>query len=168
MSWKTESGATMVEFALVLIVFLTFLLGIIDFSRMLWTWNAATEATRWGARSAVVCDKGAPVVLANMRKFLPQLELDNLRIEWYDQHGESGTNCVAFADIENDPKANICAAVTVQIKENLKYHWISPIGSGMSRVFDMPRFSTHLPREAMGRDTNSGTVCNDKVPKPGE
>ena len=54
-----QAGSTAVEFALVLLVFLTFLLGITDFSRMLYTWNAATEATRAGARYAVVCDDTA-------------------------------------------------------------------------------------------------------------
>ena len=54
-----QSGATTVEFALVLIIFLTFLLAITDFSRMLFTWNAANEATRAGARYAVVCDDTA-------------------------------------------------------------------------------------------------------------
>jgi Flp pilus assembly pilin Flp len=149
MKWKSQAGATMVEFALILIIFLTFLLGIVDFSRMLWTWNAATEATRWGARSSVVCDRGAPVVLANMKKFLPQLELSNLTIDWYDKDGEISTSC----------GHNDCAGVAVQIN-GLKYNWLSPIGSGMSRVFDMPGFATYLPREVMGQDPESGTVCD--------
>jgi Flp pilus assembly protein TadG len=51
---SSQLGATAVEFALVLIIFLTFVLGITDFSRMLYTWNAANEATRAGARYAVV------------------------------------------------------------------------------------------------------------------
>ncbi len=46
----------MVEFALVAALFFTVLLGVIEMGRMLWTWNAAVEATRYGARLAVVCD----------------------------------------------------------------------------------------------------------------
>ena len=41
-----QTGATIVEFSLVLMLFLTLFLGILDFARMLWTWNAANEATR--------------------------------------------------------------------------------------------------------------------------
>ena len=41
-----QTGATIVEFSLSMIVFLTFLLGIVDFARMLFTWNAASEAAR--------------------------------------------------------------------------------------------------------------------------
>ena len=76
-----------------LIIFLTFFLGILDFARMLWTWNAANEATRWGARVSVVCDKGAAAVLANMKKFLPQLTAANVQIDWYDAAGTISTTC---------------------------------------------------------------------------
>ena len=90
---QTEWGATIVEFALVLIVFLMFFLGILDFARMLWTWNAANEATRWGARVSVVCDKGAAAVLASMQKFVPQLSGANLQIDWYDATGTVSAAC---------------------------------------------------------------------------
>ena len=75
-----QSGATAVEFALVLLIFLTFLLGILDFGRMLFTWNAATEATRAGARYAVVCDDTtqSAQVLAKMQGMLPQIQTINL------------------------------------------------------------------------------------------
>ena len=38
-----QSGSTVVEFALVLIVFLMFFLGITDFARMLFTWAQPTK-----------------------------------------------------------------------------------------------------------------------------
>src|SRR3954468_15492772 len=93
MKWKNQSGATAVEFALILIIFLTVFLGILDFARMLWTWNAATEATRWGARVSVVCDKGAAAVVASMQKMLPQLTSSNVQIDWYDTAGAVSTTC---------------------------------------------------------------------------
>jgi hypothetical protein len=139
----------MVEFALVLIVFLTFLLGIIDFSRMLWTWNAANEATRWGARTSVVCDKGATRVLSNMQKFLPQLTAENVKIDWYDADGNVSNTC----DHTN------CAGVNVRI-EKLNYQWISPVGFSNYGSITMPGFSTYLPREVMGQDPQSSSVCS--------
>ena len=54
---KHQNGATVIEFALVAVVFFTVLLGIMDFGRLLFTWNSAVEATRLGARVSVVCDK---------------------------------------------------------------------------------------------------------------
>jgi Flp pilus assembly protein TadG len=146
---KNQCGATVVEFALVLIIFLTFLLGILDFARMLWTWNAANEATRWGARISVVCDKGATAVLANMQKFLPQLAPANVKIDWYDATGNISTTC----DHTN------CSGVNVRII-NLNYQWISPIGFGNHAAIPMPGFSTYLPREIMGQDPNSASVCS--------
>src|SRR5436190_17336585 len=47
-------GQTLVEFALVTVLFLMLLFGITEFSRALWTWNALVHATREGARYAVV------------------------------------------------------------------------------------------------------------------
>jgi hypothetical protein len=145
----------MVEFALVLIIFLTFLLGIIDFSRMLWTWNAANEATRWGARTSVVCNiniNNAPAVLRNMQKFLPQLTAGNVVIDWYDGDGNISTSC----------NHTNCAGVNVRI-ENLNYQWISPVGFSNYGSIPMPGFSTYLPREVMGQDPQSQhslSVCS--------
>lgn len=144
-----QRGATMIEFALVLMIFLTFLLGILDFSRMLWTWNAANEATRWGARTSVVCGKGAAAVLANMQHFLPQLTAQNVQIDWYGDKGTIDASCTV---------AN-CTGVSVQIVD-LNYQWISPIGFGVQAAFPMPGFSTYLPREIMGQDPDSGSVCS--------
>ncbi|HJU70880.1 MAG TPA: TadE/TadG family type IV pilus assembly protein [Paucimonas sp.] len=146
---QKQSGATIVEFALVLTIFLTFFLGILDFARMLWTWNAANEATRWGARVSVVCDKGATAVLASMKKFVPQLTAANVKIDWYDATGSVSATC----DHTN------CAGVSVQII-NLDYQWISPIGFGNHAPIPMPGFSTYLPREVMGQDPNSAAVCS--------
>ena len=150
-----QSGATIVEFALVLIIFLTFFLGILDFARMLWTWNAANEATRWGARVSVVCDKGATAVLTNMRKFLPQLTAANVQIDWYNAAGNIDATC-------NAPGSVKCAGVNVQII-NLNYRWISPILGKSNFNIPMPAFSTYLPREMMwtnvANPTEYAAVC---------
>ncbi|MDR0216302.1 MAG: pilus assembly protein [Comamonas sp.] len=139
----------MIEFALVLMIFLTFFLGVMDFARMLWTWNAANEATRWGARTAVVCPQGSDKVLDRMQKFLPQLTKDNVVVDWYDAAGNQNNACTATN----------CGAVNVRI-QNLNYQWISPIGFSLPNAMPMPGFSTYLPREAMGTDPNSASVCS--------
>ena len=153
---QKQAGATTVEFALVLMIFLTFFLGILDFSRMLWTWNAASEATRWGARVSVVCDIGAARVLANMQKFLPQLTAANVQIDWYDETDAISTTCIARELVPGD---SVCSAVNVRIT-GLDYRWLSPIGYSLHAVIPMPGFSTFLPREVMGQDPNSSAVCS--------
>jgi Flp pilus assembly protein TadG len=138
-----QQGATTVEFALALIVFLTFLLGITDFSRMLFTWSAANEATRAGARFAVVCDDtdNQAQVLTKMQALLPQISTIN----------------VTWAPAGCTPAT--CTAVTVSIT-GLNYQWISPIaGLASLAAIPMPSFSTFLPREIMRQDPNSDAIC---------
>ena len=138
-----QSGATTIEFALGLIIFLMFLLGITDFSRMLFTWSAANEATRAGARYAVVCDDTTKQaqVLARMQALLPQI--NTINTAWTP----AGCN------------ASTCEGVTVTIT-GLNYQWISPIaGAAAMAPIPMPTFSTFLPREIMRADPNSDAIC---------
>jgi hypothetical protein len=144
MKRNKQTGATAVEFAFALMVFLTFLLGITDFSRMLFTWNAAQEATRAGARYAVVCDDTGQqgLVLAKMRGMLPQIT--SISVVWTP----TGCNSVN------------CEGVTVSIT-GLNYQWISPVAgvTGIAPI-PMPTFSTFLPREVMRQDPNSASICS--------
>ncbi len=141
----TQRGGTLIEFALGLLIFLMFLLGVVDFSRMLYTWGAATEATRAGARYAVVCDDQAQKaqVLGYMQARLPQIS--DVDIVW------TPSGCTTAS----------CQGVTVSIPPGgLKFQWIAPIvGSGLQAAIDVPRFSTFLPREAMRKDLHSETAC---------
>ena len=141
---RGQQGATTIEFALVLILYLTFLLGITDFGRMLFTWSAASEATRAGARYAVVCDdttKNA-LVLAKMRALLPQISTANTT--W------SPAGCTAAT----------CQGVTVTVTA-INYQWISPIAGLAGRAaIPMPSFSTYLPREIMRQDPHSAAICS--------
>ena len=139
-----QGGSTVVEFALVLVVFLTFLLGVTDFSRMLFTWNAANEATRAGARYAVVCDDTGEQadVLARMQQLLPQIS--SISETWQPSGCGPAT----------------CEGVTVSIT-GLNYQWISPIaGLAALAAIPMPSFSTYLPREMMRQDPHSATICS--------
>lgn len=54
--WKDESGGPAAEFALVLPLALTFLLGTIDVGRYMWEVNRAQKATQMGTRYAVATD----------------------------------------------------------------------------------------------------------------
>ena len=53
---RDRRGISSVEFALVCVVFFMLVLGVIDFSRAMWEWNAAAKATHWGVRYAIVND----------------------------------------------------------------------------------------------------------------
>lgn len=146
---RQQRGATIIEFALVLMAFLTFFFGILDFARMLWTWNAANEATRWGARVAVVCPQDTAKVLDRMQQFLPQLTAANVVVDWYNAAGNLDNTCTPAT----------CGAVNIRIRD-LNYQWITPVGFSLPNAIAMPSFSTYLPREAMGTDPNSASVCS--------
>lgn len=136
-------GATTVEFALGLLIFLMLVLGIVDFSRMLFMWSAAQEATRAGARYAVVCDDTAyqAQVLARMKALMPQI--NTVSVTW------APSGCTAAT----------CQGVTVSIT-GLNYQWISPIVGAAGPLIPMPGFSTYLPREVMRKDPNSAAICS--------
>ena len=140
---RQMAGATTIEFALGLLVFLMLVLGIMDFARMLFTWNAANEATRAGARYAVVCDDTdqQALVLARMQALLPQIT--TVSVAW------TPVGCTAAT----------CEGVTVGIT-GLNYQWISPIVGAASPLIPMPSFSTFLPREVMRKDPHSPTICS--------
>lgn len=137
-------GSVTVEFALGLLIFLTFLLSATDLGRMLFTWNAAAEATRAGARYAVVCDDTTKqaLVLSHMRALLPQIS--TVTVTW------SPSGCTPAT----------CEGVTVAVT-GLDYQWISPVAGIAARAgVAMPGFSTYLPRERMRQDPNSAAACS--------
>lgn len=137
-----ERGATTIELAFVLVLFFMFLLGVLDFSRMLFTWNAATEAARLGARYAVVCANpaGQALALDKMRAMVP--EIGGAELAW------EPAGC----------DATTCEAVTVTIT-GLNFHWLSPVSGLVMPVRALPPFSTRLPREMMGQDPNNALIC---------
>lgn len=138
-----QRGATAIEFALVLVIFLTFLLAVVDFGRLLFTWNAAIEATRAGARYAVVCDSTAnqAAVLARMQGMLPQISA--IQMTWVPAGCNSST----------------CEGVTVAVT-GVTHAWISPVfGLASVAPITIPPFSTYLTREVMRQDPNSNTIC---------
>ncbi len=49
-----QRGATLVEFSIAAVVFLTAMFAVMEFGRALWTHNALTDAARQGARYAVM------------------------------------------------------------------------------------------------------------------
>jgi Flp pilus assembly pilin Flp len=134
---RRQHGATAVEFAIVAAIFLMLLIGAMEMGRLLWTWNAAAEATRLGARLAVVCDQGDADIVARMQRMLPGLPAGNVSISYVP------SGCTV---------AN-CQAVTVSI---VGYQH-SPVIPFVPMTLDLPTFLTRLPRESMSSAGNP--VC---------
>ena len=146
---KHQKGTTAVEFAIVAALFLTVLLAILDFGRILFTWNAVGEATRWGARQAVVCAQGSTSVISKMQTILPALTPANVTVQWYDTSGVPSSTC----------DATNCGGVAVSVTGMSVAAYSPATWIGFSQLA-APSFSTYLPREVMGQDPNSSGVCS--------
>jgi hypothetical protein len=84
-----------------------------------------------------------------MQRILPSLKATNVTVQWYDASGAVSTTCDATS----------CAGVAVGITGMT----ITPVSPakwiGISSLA-VPGFSTYLPREIMGQDANSSSVCS--------
>lgn len=74
-------GAAVVEFALIAPLMLFFTFGMIEISRMMMVKNAATQATREGARAAVLPYASNQAVLERVQQELGLVSVDSAVIE---------------------------------------------------------------------------------------
>lgn len=139
-----QAGAAAVEFAVVAAVFFMLLLGMIEMARLLWTWNAAGEATRLGARMAVVCDMNDPAIKTRMRAMLAALEPEHITLT-YLPNGCTDANCQT-------------------VRVTLAGYTHQPIIPFVPLDIAIPPFQTSLPREFMQSAGNA--ACNAGTPLP--
>lgn len=112
MNKHKQKGAETAEFALISLLFFAVLFAIIEFSRALFVWNALTEATRRGARMAVICPVGSaiPKQVAIFDVFdgklgnspiIGGLTPDMVKVSYLNQAGddESDQTLIKFAEV---------------------------------------------------------------------
>ena len=135
-----QRGVAAVEFALIASVFFMLLIGIMEMGRLLFYWNTATEATRLGARLAVVCDLNDADIKARMTALFPLLNPASILLDYQP------ANCTA---------AN-CEQITVSIVAagTIIPTYIPFVPLSLS----LPGFATTLSRESM--QSSSGGVAN--------
>jgi Flp pilus assembly protein TadG len=141
---KGQRGVAAVEFALVSAIFFTMLLGVVEMGRLLWTWNAATEATRLGARIAIVCDpySSEAMIEAHMRTRLPTLKAANVTVTYQNP---------PLAD--NTCDSGNCKAVNVRLT-GYTHDTIIPF---VPLSLTLPPFSTTQRKEFM--QTAANDLC---------
>ena len=140
-SRATQAGTAAVEFAFVSIAFFTLVIGIMEFGRVLFYWNSAEEATRLGARIAVVCDKDDADIKVRMRQIFPVVPTAKILIDY------APAGCTI----------NTCQRVTVSIDGGVPVATFIPFVS-LSLV--LPPFTTSLPRESMDGVAGTNPVCS--------
>ena len=137
---RGQRGTTAVEFAIVAGVFFTLLIGIAEMGRMLFYWNSAAEATRLGARMAVVCDIGDADIKTRMRQMFSALPDDHIDIAYLP------SGCTI----------DTCKTVTVSIAPGVSF---TPVIPFLSLTLSLPSFSTTLPRESLDSVGGTNPVC---------
>lgn len=137
----SQLGLVTVEFALIATAFLLVLFSIIGFANLLYIYNATVNATRLGARLAVVCDiSAASTIKTKMAAQVSELTTSNINLT-YNPSGCS---------------ASTCQSVTVSVS-NFTVAIAGPSSFSLGNI-TIPGFSTTLVRESMNSANNS--VCS--------
>jgi Flp pilus assembly protein TadG len=136
-SRNRQRGAELIEFAFVVMIFLVLLIGIMEFGRWLYSLNAASEATRWAARMAVVCG-------TTKETLIEQRAFALLR------NGNGGIDVVY--------PASTCTA-DCMVTASLTGATFTPLIPFLDASFAMPSFTTTIPVEAMGSAGIPDDVC---------
>jgi hypothetical protein len=140
-SKHTEKGATLTEFAIAGTVFFLSMFAVFEFGRLLWTHNALADATRRGARYAVLNPKASETSVKNVvlcgnpagcsSPIVKGLTAANVQVIYsfwfYSNFGEA----------------------TVRINPAYQFKFIVPlVGTGIY----MPNYSTTLHAESTGQE----------------
>ncbi|MGQ0443775.1 MAG: TadE/TadG family type IV pilus assembly protein [Beijerinckiaceae bacterium] len=162
-----QRGTTTVEFALIGVLFFIVLFGIIEFGRLLFTWNTLTEMTRRGARVAAVCH---PIDHADQIKratvfsdpgsggdspYLLNLTPDEVEVDYLDEAGD-----------EADPAA-VPLSTIFYVRVSITDDALDPAPGYQHEMLiptfslapTSPPFATTIPSESLGIIPGGGTQC---------
>ena len=150
-----QSGAAIIEFALSFALFWTIFMATLEFSRAMYAWNFAQEATRLGARYASICsDSGSQqnIIRQKVQEYITSA--GNITLP-------SGTGWLTFSYY---PSGCIsCESVEVKLN-NLKIDLLIPFSN---LQLTLPEFKTLVLRESMSNTitysdgaTEGNPLCN--------
>lgn len=132
-------GVVTVEFTVLAAIFFFALFSIIGIARVLYLYNAAVNATREGARVAVVCNISAAGITNKMVAKVSGLTAGNINVIY------NPSGCTAAT----------CTSVTVALT-GFTVAMATPASFPLYSI-TMPDFSTTLTRESMNSTNNN--VC---------
>lgn len=143
-----QRGVAVVEFAIVGAVAIMIIFAVLEIARAVFVANALTEATRRGARMAVVCPINDPAI-AEVATFnapgagtssplVYELDTTDFVLEYLDGAGAT----------IGDPVADFNFIRFIQVRVvDFQHQLLIPFASA---TFTMPEFRTTLPRESLG------------------
>ena len=148
-----QGGVAMVEFAIIMTVFFVLVFGILEFAVAMFDWNRVVEATRAGARAAIVdnpacsgmangvcpgaCNPSATSpILARMRKIAPELKPSEVWISY---------QCTTLGASDRPEPIPV---VTVQVRD-VQHALFVPGLLGLPATITLPSFATTRTGEDM-------------------
>ncbi|MNG05218.1 TadE-like protein [compost metagenome] len=161
MNRKHMRGTYVVEFAIVGLLVFTVLFGVVEMGRLYITVNALDEAVRRGTRLAAVCNISDPVVLrraifnaagdAGNSQLIGDLATTKLTLTYLDVNG------ALVANPADTVSANGFRAIRyVRLSlQNFVFNLFIP---GFGVPITLPTFRATLPRESLGRHSDSGEI----------
>jgi hypothetical protein len=176
---RNHRGAAMVEFAIIAWVFFLVLFGVIEFGRLLFTYNGLTEIARRGARVAAVCRPNHPAIknvaifsdhaTGTTPSIVPGITTANIQVRYFNSSGSlltnliypfpappvgNGTPSTAYTNYLNDWRA-LTEGGSIEVSIiGYSHKLLVPINFPPITVTS---FATMLPPEAMGV-VNIGTT----------
>ena len=161
MNRKHMRGVYVVEFAVVGLLMFTLLFGVVEMGRLYFTVNALDEAVRRGTRLAAVCNISDPVVLrraifnaaddAGNSQLIGNLATSHLTLSYLDANGAQVANPSDTSGV-NGFRAIRYVRLSLQ---NFVFNLFIP---GFGVPITLPTFRAKLPRESLGRHSDSGEI----------
>ena len=161
MNRKHMRGAYTVEFAIVGLLVFTLLFSVVEMGRLYFTVNALDEAVRRGTRLAAVCNISDPAVLrraifnaagdAGTSQLIGNLSTTHLTLSYLDVNGALVANPADTSGV-NGFRAIRYVRLSLQ---NFVFNLFIP---GFGVPITLPTFRATLPRESLGRHSDSGEI----------
>lgn len=161
MNRKHMRGTYTVEFAFIGLLMFTLLFGVVEMGRLYFTVNALDEAVRRGTRLAAVCNISDPVVLrraifnaatdAGTSQLIGNLATTHLTLTYLDVNGALVANPSDLVSV-NGFRAIRYVRLSLQ---NFVFNLFIP---GFGVPITLPTFRATLPRESLGRHSDSGEI----------
>jgi Flp pilus assembly protein TadG len=142
MTGRTDShrGQALVEFAIVIPIFVLILVGIFDLGRAVYAWSTVNNAAREGARQAVV-DQTVTHIRDRASQHAVALGLDATDVSVAFRNGEDTGACTYLTNAKTDDDA-FAASCLVRVSLNYDFAAATPMIANLVGTFTLNGEST--------------------------
>lgn len=170
-----QGGTAAVEFALVAVVFFSFVFGVMEVARAAYLWSSLTQVMNRAARAAAMANPSDPVAMALVRQhamfgnpagklaLAGEIDASYLRIDYLARDGATEVTVLPpcplqnFANCINDPSSNSCihfvrVSLCMPGTNCTRVPYTPLVGLDMLATFriNMPTFTTVVSAQTLG------------------